>query len=114
VDIFVEHGKDCWIIELKGFDPSTAEINKDIVRLIEFLSVNEWNNNCKGAFLAFPTLIDQKDRISKLIAAHLGDSQTVIADVLTTRVETDEDPEDGIPIYYTNCVSLNVRPSVGP
>lgn len=53
VDIFVEHEKDCWIVELKGFNPSLAEINKDHVRLIEFLSANNWDNKCQGTFLAF-------------------------------------------------------------
>lgn len=53
VDIFVEHEKDCWIVELKGFNPSLAEINKDLVRLIEFLSANNWDNKCQGAFPAF-------------------------------------------------------------
>lgn len=114
VDIFVENDKDCWIIELKGFDPSTVEINKDIVRLVEFLSANNWINKCKGAYLAFPTLIDQRVRIERLIDGQIGGDHAVIADVHALRVETDEDPEDGIPVYYANCISLSVRPPVGP
>ena len=113
VDIFVESEKDCWIVELKGFDPSSVEINKDLVRLTEFLSANDWSNNCQGAFLAFPTLIDQRVRLERMVATHLGDTHTLMATVHSDKVWTDEDPEDGIPVYYTNCISLTASTRIG-
>lgn len=110
VDIFVEHERNCWIIELKGFDPSAVEINKDLFRLVQFLSANSWNNKCLGACLAFPTLVDAQQRLERMVAAQLGDAPMVVATVYANRVETDEDPEDGIPVYFTNCISLVVSP----
>lgn len=114
VDIFVEHEKDCWIVELKGFDPPSGEINKDLVRLTEFLSANNWDNKCQGAFLAFPTLTNQKQRLEKMVASHLDDIRAVIATVHTVKVMTGENPEDGIPAYYTNCISLNIGTLLEP
>ncbi|MEA0907767.1 hypothetical protein QT917_000750 [Xanthomonas campestris pv. campestris] len=113
VDIFVEHERNCWIIELKGFDPSLTEIRKDLVRLAEFLSVNNWENKCQGAFLAFPTLIDQNQILERIIASHLGGTQTIMATVHTVEVNMHKNPEHGIPIYYTNCISINTGRAVG-
>lgn len=106
VDIFVEHDSTCWIIELKGFDPSVAEINKDIVRLVDFLSVNDWRNNCLGAYLAFPTLADEQARLESMVSSLLGKDTPVSYVVFSHRVDTGESPEDGIPSYHANCIAL--------
>ncbi len=109
VDIYVTHNADSWIIELKGFDPSAAEIQKDLVRLQEFLAANGGNHKCRGCFLGFPTATDR----SVWIKQQLDGSQSVGV-VYSERVETQEDPEDGLPVYYANCIALsyaNVQPT---
>jgi hypothetical protein len=104
VDLYVKHERKCWIVELKGFDPSAREIKKDVVRLREFLAANRGENSCRGCLLAFPTTTDDRTTIESLIA-----SLVPIADytIKTTRVETGEDPEDGIPVYFANCISFH-------
>jgi hypothetical protein len=105
VDIYVKHNAKSWIVELKGFDPSEAEINKEIIRLLEFLSANGGNNKCGGCFLAFPTATDRKSWIEGKLAK-VSYTQSFQVSVSSERVETEEDPEDGIPVYYVNCIAF--------
>lgn len=107
VDIYVEHNEESWILELKGFDPTVPEINKEIIRLVEFLNVNGGSNNCKGCFLAFPTSSDKKKWIEKKLANIKGMSSFHVA-VFNERVETGEEEGDGIPVYYANCISITI------
>lgn len=105
VDIYVKLNAKSWIIELKGFDPSGVEIDKEVIRLLEFLSVNGANNKCDGCFLAFPTTTDRKSWIE----SRLGNAsriQLFRVSVSSEKVETDEDPENGIPVYYVNCIAF--------
>jgi hypothetical protein len=103
VDIYVKYETKSWIIELKGFDPSEAEIRKDVTRLLEFLSANGGNNNCKGCFLAFPTKTHKSLSIDNILA------KSFIVDISSERVETGEGPEDGIPVYYVNCIAITAH-----
>lgn len=105
VDIYVKHGIKSWIIELKGFNPSEAQIKKEVIRLLEFLSVNDGHNNCDGCFLAFPTITDRKSSIESKLAneSHLQSFQVSVS---SEGVKTGEDPEDGVPFYYVNCIAF--------
>ena len=105
-DIYLVYNSECWVIELKGFDPSPAEIRKDIVRLIEFLAVNAGDNKCKECFLAFPTQRDRKDWIESLLRK-IKQTSGYAVHVYSKRFETREDPEDGIPVYHANCISIS-------
>ena len=109
VDIYVKHAYDrrSWAIELKGFDPSRTEVDKEITRLLEFLATNNGNNYCCGCYLAFPTMTNEKAWIEKSLLKAKAGSRFQLA-ISSDRVETEEDPEDGIPVYYINCISIFV------
>lgn len=113
VDIYIKHNLHSWIVELKGFDPSAAEIDKEIIRLLEFLAANDGNNKCCGGFLAFPTLTNKKIWIEKRLTM-TNVMPPFQATHLSTRVETEEDPEDGIPVYYANCIAVTASTPVLP
>lgn len=108
VDIYVKYNAKSWIVELKGFDPSGAEINKEIIRLLEFLSANGGRNQCGGCFLAFPTAIDRKSWIETKLAK-VSVLQSLQVSFSSKRVETQEDPEDGVPVYYVNCIAFTAN-----
>lgn len=105
VDIYVKHNEQSWIIELKGFDPSAGEIDKEIIRCVEFMATNNGNHKCGGCFLAFPSLTDKTTWIEKIMGK-ASSMQEIQLSASTERIETDEDPEDGIPVYYANCISI--------
>ena len=105
VDIYVKNNDRSWVIELKGFDPSVAEIDKEIIRLLEFLAANNSNNKCGGCFLAFPSSTNRITWIEKILAK-ANAVPNIRLSVSSERVETDEAPEDGIPVYYANCISI--------
>lgn len=105
VDIYVKHDSESWIIELKGFNPSATDIKKEIIRLLEFLSVNQYSNKCNGCYIAFPTSTDKKTWIEKQIAWANTQQQFKLS-VISQLVETNENPEDGIPCYYANCICI--------
>lgn len=116
VDIYVKHDTRSWVIELKGFDPSVTEINKEIIRLLEFLAANNGNNKCCGCYLAFPTSTDKMTWIEKSLVKAKASPQFQLS-VFSERVETGEDPEDGIPVYYVNCISIvasHAQPVIPP
>ena len=104
VDIYVKHDTRSWVIELKGFDPSVTEIDKEIIRLLEFLAANNGNNKCCGCYLAFPTSTDKKTWIERSLVKAKAVPQFQLS-VFSERVETGEDPEDGIPVYYVTDVT---------
>ncbi|WP_374426090.1 hypothetical protein [Ideonella dechloratans] len=107
VDIFVEHQKRSWIIELKGFNPSDAELRKDLIRIAQFLAANNWTHHCDGGYLAFPTTTDEQARLKPLIESSIDiENKRVGFSFHQSRVVTNEDPEDGIPVYYANCIEL--------
>ena len=107
VDLYVTHefSKSSWVIELKGFDPSIAEINKEIVRLTEFAKANGGTNNCKGCYLAFPTLTDKNKWIESILANANSIEQFQFS-INSKYINTGEDACDGIPAYYANCINF--------
>lgn len=107
VDIFVEPDsqKNLYVVELKGFDPSATEVKKEVARFISFLGIYSAKTSIKSCHLAFPSKCDR----GLWIAKQLRNSS--IPDSLQYTVEkrgihTNEDPEDGIPYYYANVITL--------
>ncbi len=116
VDIYVKHDTRSWVIELKGFNPSVTEIRKEIIRLLEFLAANKGNNKCCGCYLAFPTSTNKETWIKESLP-NANEAPQFQLSVCSERVETEEDPEDGITVYYANCISIvasNAQPIIPP
>lgn len=105
VDIFVITNTTRHAVELKGFDPSASELEKDLVRLREFLAVNDGANRLEGCHVVFPTLTNRTQWIEKHTKSVIDSSKSKFQ-LTQVRHETDEDPEDGIPCYYANCLTL--------
>ncbi|MCX7067174.1 MAG: hypothetical protein NTW85_05725 [Methylococcales bacterium] len=113
VDIYVTHDigcgnlntNECWIIELKGFDPSSAEFKKEITRLLQFINLNQSKNKCRGCFLVFPTSTEKTEWINKQIDSHSIPTLFQVS-TFSEKVDTGEDPEYGIPVYYANCIAI--------
>jgi len=105
VDIFVVTETSRHTIELKGFDPSAPELQKEFVRLQEFLAINGGDNKLASCHVVFPTKTSRSQWIEKHAKATIDSSKWKYV-ITVVRHETDEDPEDGIPCYYANCVTL--------
>lgn len=105
VDIFATTQNNCFVIEIKGFDPSANELKKEFIRLQEFLAINGGRNKLTNCHVVFPTLTDRSLWIQKCANKSIDQSTTTVT-VKSLRIETDEDPDDGIPCYYANCVTL--------
>jgi hypothetical protein len=106
VDIFIITTLSRHAIELKGFDPSAPELKKELIRLQEFLLVNGGDNKLESCHVVFPTLIDRSQWIEKHANSTINRSILKYTVVPPLCVETCEDPDDGIPCYYANCVTL--------
>lgn len=102
VDIFVEQEapQRCVVIELKNLDPTLRELRKDVKRLCDLLAIQSTASPLQACYLAFPTTNDWVTGLLKAV------SDSVTGDVsLTTFSElqvTGEDPEDGLPAYFSN------------
>lgn len=108
VDIFLMTEGACHAVELKGFDPSAVEIEKDLVRLQQLLAVNDGSNKLASCHVVFPTLTNRSNWIEKR-AKSVIDLSTSKYDLTQSRHETGEDPEDGVPCYYANCLTVARR-----
>jgi hypothetical protein len=105
VDVFVITDTTRHAVELKGFDPSAPELEKDLVRLQELLAVNDGANRLASCHIVFPTLTNRTQWIEKRTKSVIDSSKSKFQ-LTQVRHETDEDPEDGIPCYYANCLTL--------
>ena len=105
VDIYLKCDSGSFAVELKNFDPSAIELQKELIRTQQLLLINDGNNTLRSAYVAFPTLIDRSLWIDAKIKQYV-DSQTIEACATKKYIKTDEDPMDGIPAYYANCICL--------
>lgn len=105
IDIFINTNKTCWLIEVKGMNPSSRGIQADIERIEELLLANPGHNRCGGGYVAFPT---SEERVSFLERKFCGSSRKngICCEVMSERMETGEAPEDGIPVVFVNCMIL--------
>lgn len=108
IDIFVSTERTRYAVEMKGFDPSAPEMVKDLVRLQELLAINDGKNKMVSGHLAFPTQVDQGKWIRKHVDKSI-DAAKWRYEMKTIRHETGEEPEDGIPCYFANCISIYRR-----
>ena len=106
VDIFIKHELEprCYIIELKGMDPSATEVKKELRRFNHFLNAAKGAANLKSCHLAFPTTTKRVKWIQKLAQSSV-DNKLAFA-CLDQHFTTGEDPEDGIPAYYANVIAV--------
>jgi hypothetical protein len=107
VDIYVQHeAQKRWVIEVKGLDPTRRAVRTDAQRLVELMSFSAGNNRLAGGFLAFPSLTDvSKSHIA--IVDRIARAKGLFATPHLRRESTAEDPEDGIPVFYANCIAIN-------
>jgi hypothetical protein len=106
VDIFVKRdiGHDCYVVEVKNFDPAAGEIRKELIRFRHLLEINSSKNTLKSCHLVFPTSTDKSNWIQKQIKKFDPDQLKLTA--ISCRHDTGEDPEDGIPTYHCNLISM--------
>lgn len=105
VDIFVQTPTASYVVELKNIDPSSEEIAKEVVRLGELLLVNNGNNHCETCHIGFPTCTDEQKRIGDTVGKNIDHRLSYVINE-TRAVVTGEDPEDGLPTYFPNCVTI--------
>jgi hypothetical protein len=106
VDILIQHesGNECHIIELKNFDPSVPEVQKELLRFKHFIDINGRVNPLKSCHLAFPTKTKKHSWLEQ--QGKFLTSLGLLVSVESWYEETGEDPEDGIPVYYCNVISV--------
>lgn len=105
VDIVSTANKRCHLVELKGFDPSKAQIEKELVRIQQCFALNDGVNSMQGGHVVFPSLTHCEKRLKKYGNTLLTD-KTLKFEVVCREQKTQEDPQDGIPCYYTNSISI--------
>ena len=105
IDIFSTLDSKSHAIELKGFDPSKPEIVKELVRIQEFLLLNSGKNSLVAGHVVFPSLRSYEKKLKKYGQLLFTDS-VLTYDVSSRKQETGEDPDDGIPVYFTNSISV--------
>lgn len=107
VDIFLDiDPKDhSLVVEIKGFDPSAAEVKKEIERFIDFLQLYKGNTAIDGCYLSFPSKENSRMWIEKQVRA-VGLPSSLIHDISTKGYHTGEDPEDGLPYFYANVLKV--------
>lgn len=106
VDILVQHefGNDCHIIELKNFDPSAPEVKKELKRFVDLIEINGGVNPLKSCHLGFPSTTNRRAWLEKQIK---GFTLPFLRISVESCYElSGEDPEDGMPAYYCNVVSV--------
>lgn len=106
VDIYLEEGfsHNSAIVELKGFDPSRTEVQKDIARIASLLRVLPAQSPLQAGYLGFPTIANRSQWLSD--AAKTYAVNGVVCTVTSEHFLTDEDPENGIPQYWVQVVRL--------
>lgn len=92
------------VVELKNLDPPKVEIVKDIKRLISLLMLTPAASPMNVGYLAFPSRVAMKDALQDLAVSCGPDN--IVATVEDAYVPTGEDPEDGIPAFYSNVLML--------
>ena len=103
--IEVESKNRNFVVELKGLDPNASEVKKELYRFISFLTIYGGNTQIESCHLVFPSLTDKESWLKKQVkAVKLPKSLGFKIDKRS--VETHESPEDGIPHYYGNVLSI--------
>lgn len=104
-DILATAHKKSQLVELKGFDPSKAQIEKELVRIQEFFMLNSGDNALVAGHIVFPSLISCEERLHKY-GSSLLKVPNLKFEVACRLQKTDEDPENGMPAYFTNSLSV--------
>lgn len=106
VDIFIQHemNNNCHIVELKNFDPSVPELRKELKRFIDMFQINTEVNPLKSCHLAFPSKTNINGRLEKYTKQFQSTSLKLSVD--SHREDTGENPEDGMPVYFCNIISI--------
>jgi len=105
VDIFVESGANNYIIELKGIDPTSTEVKKELLRFISFFEFYKGKTAIHSCYLVFPSLTHQKEWLEKQIKS-VQLPPILKYNITSTQRITHESPDDGIPSYYANVLSI--------
>jgi hypothetical protein len=92
------------VVELKNLDPPKVEVLKDIARLLAFLEITPNGSPLQVCYLAYPSSTSAKLMLAESVQGLLTDAVDVTLDEEFEL--TDEDPEDGIPAFYTNVLRL--------
>jgi hypothetical protein len=79
-----------------------------MVRIQEFFALNGGGNALLAGHIVFPSLVSCQKRLNKYGQKLLNDPFLSYA-VSCRRQETNEDPEDGMPVYFTNSLSITRR-----
>lgn len=91
-------------MELKNINPTKSEICKDICRLVAFLNLVPDTSPMSAGFLGFPSTSSVKIELQSLAGTLVN--STFEASAGEVRVETGEDPEQGIPVFYSNVLAI--------
>jgi hypothetical protein len=105
LDIYVHTPPADYIVEINNIDPSRAEIVKEVVRLGQLLLINKGHNHCRTYYIAFPKLVSEMGNVRDAVQASI-DPRLSFDCPEPEPVRTDEDPENGVPVYFPVCITL--------
>ena len=106
VDIYVSQHPPlrCVAIELKNLNPTAAEVRKDVKRLCDLLDVQASASPLEAGYLVFPTSAEWPQEPLREICSRV--TSKVHLTLFSHYQITHEDPEDGLPFYYSNVARL--------
>lgn len=107
VDILATANRKSHLIELKGFDPNKPQISKELVRIQDYLALNSGDNSLLAGHVVFPSHRSYENLLTKYERELELGADGLTCEIVSRRHETQEDPEDGIPVYYTNSISIS-------
>jgi hypothetical protein len=82
-----------------------VQLEKELLRLQELFALNDGNNSLVGGHVAFPSLTDREKWLKKHGLALVTDPR-LRYEIKTSKQITGDEPEDGIPVYFANCISV--------
>lgn len=102
VDIFIaqEGPARCAVLELKNLDPPATEVRKDVKRLCDLLAIQSAASPLVAGYLAFPTTMDWTKGLLKTVQSSTTNG-VQLTHCMAHEI-TGEDPEDGLPAYFSN------------
>jgi hypothetical protein len=108
VDLFLYHQRlhHAVVVEFKNFDPPIDAVRKDLDRCAALLALEYPSRNLKACYVAFPSKGSYQAALDKEAAKFtaLG----ILTSARSERMETYQDPEDGLPVYYGNVLGMRV------
>lgn len=106
IDILLEYNNERHMVELKNFNPDATAVKKEISRFRHMFEINSGVNSLKSCHLAFPSTTNKESWLRKQANKNLVSDKLLEYIIASKYFVTNEDPDDGLPAYYSTVLSF--------